>query len=59
MITKEIFLQFVCLQNSGKYNIITDKWQIIDILNITEVKYNDILKNYSYYYSKYVQETID
>lgn len=59
MITKELFLQFVYLQNSGKYNIIKDKWEIIEILNITEVKYNDILKNYTYYYSKYVQETID
>lgn len=57
-VTKGLFSRYVRIQLEGKYNMIMDSNQVIQLLDCDETTYFDILNNYGKY-SKLYQKTID
>lgn len=56
MVTKETFLKYEKVRQSGKYNMITNMVRIMFENNIDFDDYQDIIHNYSTYYNKYINE---
>lgn len=56
MVTKETFLKYEKVRQSGKYNMITNMVRIMFENNINFNDYQDIIHNYSTYYDKYINE---
>lgn len=56
MVTKETFLKYEKVRQSGKYNMITNMVRIMFENNIDFDDYQDIIHNYSTYYDKYINE---
>ena len=52
-ITKEKFMRYEKVRQSGKYNMITDFILAKQEANLTEKEYFEIIKNYSNYKEKY------
>lgn len=56
MITKEEFLKYEKVRRSGKYNMIMDADAAWKAAGLVCCQYFDIIKNYSTYYNKYINE---
>ena len=56
MVTKETFLKYEKVRQSGKYNMITNMVRIMFENNINFDDYQDIIHNYLTYYDKYINE---
>ena len=56
MITKEEFLKYEKVRQSGKYNMIMDAAAAWTAAGLARCQYFDIIENYSTYYNKYINE---
>jgi len=56
MVTKETFLKYEKVRQSGKYNMIMDMNKVMYETGINYHDYLDIMANYSTYYNKYINE---
>jgi hypothetical protein len=54
MVTKEQFLAYEAVRESGQYNMIMDGNIVMELISVTKVQYIDIIKNYSTYYNMYI-----
>lgn len=54
MVTKEQFLAYEAIRDSGQYNMIMDGNIVMQLISVTKEQYIDILKNYSIYYNMYI-----
>ena len=52
-VTKELFSRYVEIQREGKYNMVMDAAEVIELLKCTEEQYHEILCNYSALSKKY------
>ncbi len=52
-VTKELFSRYVEIQREGKYNMVMDAAEVIELLKCTEEQYHEILRNYSALSKKY------
>lgn len=52
-VTKELFSKYVEIQREGKYNMVMDAAEVIELLKCTEEQYREILHNYSALSKKY------
>ena len=57
-VTKGLFSRYVRIQREGKYNMITDAKQVMQLLGCDAATYADILNNYENY-SKLYKKTVD
>lgn len=58
MVTKEMFLKYEELRNSGMYNMIIDDSTVMNIMNISKNDYYDIIHNYSEYEKQFYKGDI-
>lgn len=56
MVAKKTFLKYENVRQSGKYNMIMDMNKVMYETGINYHDYIDIIKNYSTYYNKYINE---
>lgn len=54
--TKEKFLRYEKLRQSGKYNMIMDMSHVLIETELNYHDYIDIIKNYNKYYEKYKKD---
>ena len=54
MITKEQFLDYESIRDSGQFNMIMDANIVMQLINLNKEQYFDIIKNYSNYYKQYL-----
>lgn len=57
-VTKELFSKYIEIQREGKYNMLTDAKQVMQLLGCGTTTYADILNNYENY-SKLYKKTVD
>lgn len=57
-VTKELFSKYVEIQREGKYNMLTDAKQVMQLLGCDATTYAAILNNYENY-SKLYKKTVD
>jgi len=55
MVTKEKFLRYEKVRESGKYNMIMDMSHVLVEANLNYHDYIDIITNYNIYYNKFVK----
>lgn len=53
--TKEKFLRYEKLRQSGKYNMIMDMSNVLIETELNYHDYIDIISNYNKYYNKYIK----
>lgn len=56
MVTKEEFLKYEKVRQSGKYNMIMQMSEVLVETGLNYHNYIDIIKNYNKYYNKYINE---
>ena len=54
--TKEAFLKYEKVRQSGKYNMIMQMSEVLVETGLNYHNYIDIIKNYNKYYNKYINE---
>lgn len=55
MVTESDFLNYYEAQMSGKFNMIMDAHQVMEIYHIEKNIYLEIINNYNKYYNEYIR----